>query len=205
MSTTTCSDIEHNKLCGEVSTIMKVMSNKDGDLLSQFDNINENDIPVLERLLNLPAHIRDTSQQEMLMNNHTDPNKGKTKGWLYLEGVFGFCKSFKKVIKLLCFHLMLKTNDLQDIIKTSMEDDINVTINILYLLVPNLPPSVETQVMFSEATQKNYKIAYDEYFYRKTINIRYDCSSRYRIGATSQWSYIINFCSPNERLNRRSK
>ena len=45
------SDIEHNKFCGQVSTIMKAISNKDGDLLSQFDNINENDIPLLESLL----------------------------------------------------------------------------------------------------------------------------------------------------------
>ena len=29
---------------------MSAISNKDGDLLSQFDNINENDIPILERL-----------------------------------------------------------------------------------------------------------------------------------------------------------
>ena len=36
-----------------------------------------------------------------------------------------------------------------------MEDDINVTINKLNLYVPNLIPSVETQVMFNEATQSN--------------------------------------------------
>ena len=29
---------------------MKVISKKDGDLLSQFDNINENDIPILSRI-----------------------------------------------------------------------------------------------------------------------------------------------------------
>ena len=39
-----------------------------------------------------------------------------------------------------------------------MTDDINVTIKNLFLYVPNLIPSVETQVMFNEATQKNYKI-----------------------------------------------
>ena len=48
------SDIEHNKFCGQVSTIMKVISNKDGDLLSQFDNISENDIPLLELIADLP-------------------------------------------------------------------------------------------------------------------------------------------------------
>ena len=98
----------------------------------------------------------------MLLNNHTDANRGKIKGYLYLEDIFGFCKTFKKVTKNLSFHLMFKTNDLQDIIYTSMTDDINVTINNLYLYVPNLIPSVETQVMFNEATQNNYKISYDE-------------------------------------------
>ena len=42
----------------------KVISNKDGDLLSQLDNIKENDIPVLERIINLPPQIRDKLQQK---------------------------------------------------------------------------------------------------------------------------------------------
>ena len=37
---------------------MRAISNKDGDLLSQFDNINENDIPILERLQDLKLEIR---------------------------------------------------------------------------------------------------------------------------------------------------
>ena len=43
-----------------------------------------------------------------------------------------------------------------------MADDINVTLNNLYLYVPNLIPNVETQVMFNEATQNNYKINFEE-------------------------------------------
>ena len=39
---------------------MKVISNKDGNLLSQFDNNSENDIPILERLQDLPVQIRDS-------------------------------------------------------------------------------------------------------------------------------------------------
>ena len=78
LSTTIRSDIEHNKLCGQVPTIMKVISNKDGDLLSQFHNINENDIPILERMVKLPPQIRDTPQQKMLLNNYdSDANEGK--------------------------------------------------------------------------------------------------------------------------------
>ena len=67
LSTSTGGDIEINKLCGQVSTIMRVISNKDGDLLSQFDNINENAIPILNRLADLPGQIRDTPHQKMLI------------------------------------------------------------------------------------------------------------------------------------------
>ena len=169
LSTSLGSDIEINKFCGQVSTIMRAISNKDGDLLSQFDNINENDIPVLNRIADLPVQIRDTPHQKMLINNHTEANRGKIKGYLYLEDIFGFCKTFKKVSKNLGFHLQFKTNDLQEIIYTSMTDDIDVTINNLYLYVPNLIPSVETQVMFNEATQNNYKISYDEWFTERRI------------------------------------
>ena len=80
LSTTIGSDIEHNKFCGQVSTNTKVISNKDGDLLSQFGNIIENDIPLLERLADLPPQSRSTPHQKMLIDNHTDANKGKIKG-----------------------------------------------------------------------------------------------------------------------------
>ena len=88
LSTTIGSDIEHNKFCGQVSTIMKMISNKDRNLLSQFDNMNENDIPILERLADLPLQIRSTPQQKMLIKNHTDASKGKNKGYLCLEDFF---------------------------------------------------------------------------------------------------------------------
>ena len=64
---------------------------------------------------------------------------------------------------------MFKTNDLQNILYTTMADNINVTIINLYLYVPNLIPSGETQVMFNEATQKNYKIFYDEYYTERRV------------------------------------
>ena len=105
----------------------------------------------------------------MLIDKHTNPNKGKTKGYLYLEDIFGFCITFKKVTKHLGFHVRFRTNDLQDIIYTSMADDVDVTINSLYLLIPNLIPSVETQSMFNEATQYNYKISFDEWYTERRI------------------------------------
>ena len=148
---------------------MRAISSKDGDLVSQFVNINEIDIPFLERLQDLPPQIRDTPNQKMFINNQTDANKCKIKDYLYLEDIFGFCKTFTKVTKNLGFHLTFKTNDLQNIIYSSMADDKNVTINNLYLYVPNLIPSVETQVMFNEATQNNYKIFYDEWFTERRV------------------------------------
>ena len=45
-----------------------------------------------------------------------------------------------------------------------MDDDINVTFNSLHLYVPNLNPSVETHLMFNEATQNNYTISFDEWY-----------------------------------------
>ena len=111
LGTTIGSDIEINKVCGQVFTIMRAISNKDGDLLSQFDNIIDNDIPILEQLANLPVQIRDITHQKMLINNHTEANKSKVKGYLYLEDIFGFCKTFEKVTKNLGFHLTFKTKD----------------------------------------------------------------------------------------------
>ena len=110
---------------------MRSISDKYSDLLSQFDNINEIYIPVLKRLADQPAEFRDTPHQKRLINNHTDVNKGKIKGYLCIEDIFGFCKTFKKVTKNLGFHLTFKTNDLQDNIYTSMTDDIHVTIKSL--------------------------------------------------------------------------
>ena len=115
LTTSIGGDSEFNKFCGQVSTILRAISNKDGDLLSQFDNFNENDIPVLNRLADLPVQIQSTLHQKMLLNNHTEANRGKIKGYLYLEDIFGFCKTFKKVTKNLGFHLSFKTNDIQDI------------------------------------------------------------------------------------------
>ena len=132
-----------------MSTILRAVWNKHGDSLYQFDNFIANDIPILERLQDLPIQIGDTPHQKKLINNHIDANKGKIKGYLYSEDIFCFCKTFKKVTKNLGFYLTLKTNDLQNIINSSMADDIKVTIDNLYLCVPILLPKVETQVMFN--------------------------------------------------------
>ena len=75
LSTTLGSNFEYNKFCGQISTIARVISNRDGDLSSQFDKINANDIAVLERLADLPPQVRSKPHQKTLINNHTDANK----------------------------------------------------------------------------------------------------------------------------------
>ena len=206
LSTNIGSDTEHNKFCGQVCTIMKVLANKDCDLLSQFGNINKNDIPLLERLADLPPQIRSTPHQKMLIDNHTDANKGKIKGYLYLEDIFGFCKTFKKVTKNLDFVITFKTANLQDIIYTSMADDINVTINSLYLYIPNLIPSVETQLMFNETTQNIYKVSSDEWYTERRIIT--DLLVQHDIGSTQnviQPNYMICAHQTNLRTTTPDK
>ena len=90
LSTTSGGDLEHNKFIGQVSTIMRTLTSKDGDLLSQFDDINEG---------NGDDDFDSTSLKKMLINDLDNPNKGKIKGQLALEHIFGFCKTFKKITK----------------------------------------------------------------------------------------------------------
>ena len=94
LSTTLGSDIEINRICGRVSFIMRVISKKDGDLLSHFDIFNENDIPVLERFTDLPPQIKSKPHQKMFINNHIDADNGKIKGYFYLEDFFWILQNF---------------------------------------------------------------------------------------------------------------
>ena len=64
---------------------------------------------------------------------------------------------------------MFKANDLQDIIYTSMADDIKVTNKSLYLYITILIPSVETLLMFNEAFQNIYKITFDEWYTERRL------------------------------------
>ena len=132
IQTTGGMELENIKFLGQVSTIMSSLTSNDGDLLSLFDKFNDGDTN---------APINNTSLKQMLMDNHTEPvNRGKVKGQLLLEDLFGFCKTLKKITKNLGFHITLKTNDLQNNIFTTLGNDINATINSLYLFVPILTP-----------------------------------------------------------------
>ena len=159
ITTTGGMDIEVNKYVGPVSTIMRMLTSKDGDLSSYFDKNGES---VLDN---------DNPLKKILINNHAvEANKGRIKGQLALEHIFGFCKTFKKITKNLGFHLIFKMNDLQDIIFTTIADDINVTINSLYLYVPQLIPNTQTQLMFNESIMYNYTITFDSWYTERKIS-----------------------------------
>ena len=97
---------------------MRLLTSKDSDLYSYFDRNGKSVID------------SDNPLKQILIKNHAqEVNKGKLKGQLALEHIFGFCKTFKKITKSLGFHLIFKMNDLQDIIFTTVADGINVTIN----------------------------------------------------------------------------
>ena len=78
--------IEQVKFSGHLSTIMRSLNSKDGDLLSHFDNID-----TTEKGINV------SSIKQMLINNQIEANSGKNKRQLPLEHIFGFCKIFKKI------------------------------------------------------------------------------------------------------------
>ena len=159
LTTTGGMEIEHSKYVGPVSTIMRLLTSKDGDLSSYFDKNGES---VLDN---------DNPLKQILINNHAqEVNKGKVRGQLALEHIFGFCKTFKKTTKNLGFYLIFKMNDLQDIIFTTIADDIIVTINSLYLYVPKLIPSTSTQVMFNDSIMNNYTITFDSWYTKRKIS-----------------------------------
>ena len=77
---------------------MRVLTSKDGDLVSFFDKINETQ-----------AGIVDSSLKKMLIYTHTvEADKGKIVGQIPLEHIFGFCKTFKKITNGLGFQQTLK-------------------------------------------------------------------------------------------------
>ena len=142
LSTSSGTEIEHNKNLPIVSTIKRFLTQKDGNLSSYFDKIDETE-----------AGINNSTLKHMLIDSHTnDDNKGKIRANLPLEHVYGFCKTFKKVTKGLGFQLQLKTSNEKQITlyTTHGGNDVIVTINSNYLYIPSLVPSAEQQQKFNE-------------------------------------------------------
>ena len=155
LSTSAGTEIEHNKNLGNVSTIMRLLTQKDGDLSSYFDKIDERE-----------AGNTNSTIKHMLIDSHTiEDNKGKIRANLPLEHIFGFCKTFKKITKGLVFELQLKTsNEKQNKIYTTLgRNDVNVTINSIYLYTPSLVPSAEQQQLFNEAIREIFTLSFDNH------------------------------------------
>ena len=87
-----------------------------------------------------------------------------------------------------------------------MADDINVTINILYLYIPNLIPSVETQLVFNEAIQIKYKIFFDEWFAERRLLsdmiVQHDIGSAQQVNSPNN---SIRAHQTNDRIDTPSK
>ena len=88
LGTTGNADLKRNKYIGQFSSNTRASTNKDGDLLSQFDKIDETE-----------AQKKNTSLKHKLINSQEAANRRKNKGQLPLEHIFGFCKTFKKLTK----------------------------------------------------------------------------------------------------------
>ena len=83
ISTSSGVEIEQNKFVGPVSTELRLVTQKDGDLSTQFDITDESE-----------AGIDHPSLIQIPINNHTADNRGIIRGHLPLEYIFGFRKSF---------------------------------------------------------------------------------------------------------------
>ena len=163
LSTSAGTEIEPNKNLGNVSTIMRLLTQKDGDLSSYFDRIDETE-----------AGINNSTLKKLLIDSHTNnDHKGQIRANLPLEHIFGFCKTFKKITNGLGFELQLKTsNEKQNLIYTTLGgNDVNVTINSIYLYIPSLVPSAEQQHTFNEAIRENFTLSFDAWVTdRKPVN-----------------------------------
>ena len=154
ISTSTRVEIEQNKYVGPISTIMRLVTEKDGDLSTYFDIIDESE-----------DKINNSSLKKILIDNHTEANRGLIRGHLPLEHIFGFERSFKKITKGLGFELDLRTsNKKRDILYTTLDDDdVNVTITSISLFIPQLIPSPEAQVIFNEAISQTFTLSYESW------------------------------------------
>ena len=157
ISTTGGVEIEQVKFIWQFSSIMRSLTSKDGELLTYFDKNTVDD--------DTNATMNNVSLNDRLIISHSVVvNRGKIKGQLPLEHIFGFCKTLKKITKNLGYHLIFKTADLQDIIFTTFAKDINVTVKNLHLYVPILILNSDTHVMFIGSIKNNYTITFDSWY-----------------------------------------
>ena len=98
LSTMGGEEIKVNKHFVPISTILRLLTNKNGDSLFYFDNNDDSQ-----------KKLNDSSLNQMHNDNHEQvASRGEIKGPLPFDHVFGFCKTFKEVKKNLGFFLHFK-------------------------------------------------------------------------------------------------
>ena len=124
----------------------------------------------------MEAEIENTTLEHHLINNHEPAaNKGKIKGQLPLEHIFGFCPVFKRITKQLGFHLTFETTDLQDMLYTTLGDDIKVNFGNSFLYVPKIIPDAQTQIMFNDSNKNSFTLSFDSWSTdRETVDTQLD-------------------------------
>ena len=142
------------KNVGLNSIIMRLVTEKEGDLPTYFDIIDESG-----------NGNKNSSIKQIPIDNHTETNKGVIRGHLPLEQIFGFAIFFIKKTKGVGFRIDLRTsNRKQDILYTNLGDnDADVTINSISFYKPAKIPNTETQVFFNEAISKTFTTSYESW------------------------------------------
>ena len=142
--------------------------------------------------------------KHLFIDSHSnDDNKGNIRANLPLEHTFGFCKTFKKLTKDLGFQLQLKTSDeKQNIIYTTLGgNDVNVTINSIYLFIPSLVPSPEQQQIFNESITQSFTLSFDLWVSdRKPVNTGNEY--KLHIGSASKINALLYLLSAHQKTQR---
>ena len=172
---------------------MRLLTQKEGDLSSYFDKIDETE-----------AGINNSTLKHLLIDRHTnDDNKSKIRANLPLEHIFGFCKTIKKITKDLGFELQLKTsNEKHNIFYTTLGgNDVNVTINSIFLFIPSLVPSAEQQQLYDEAIRENFTLSFDAWVTdRKPVNTGNEC--QLDIGSASNINVPVYLIVAHQKTQR---
>ena len=129
---------------------MKFVTQRDGDLSTYFDKVHESE-----------AGIKISSLKQILINSHTEHNRGLIRGHLPLEHIFGFCRSYEKINERLRFELKLQNiTRKQDVLSTKLGDKtVDVTNNCVHLYIPTIMPCPETRRIFNRVFTKSFTLS----------------------------------------------
>ena len=149
ISTPSDTEIEQNKIVGPVSTIIKLVTLKYGNLSTYFDRVDES-----------MGGINNSSLKQILITNQTEPIRGIKRNHFPLKWRNGFCRSFEKIPKGLGLALELTTSNRKrnNRYTTLGDKKVYVTINILCLYIPTSITSPEIQKTFKETILKKFCI-----------------------------------------------